>query len=492
MIRRRFLHLLVLLAVLLVVSSAATSCSDPLPPDYGLDASRVLAVRADPPDLVPGGSVKLDALVFVPGPTDSVTYEWSWCAAVDSNLDCAESASALEAQLEGGTKINYSLGSGPTAKFAYPIDPAILTALCTRVQTEAGADDAGTDASDAGDADADADAGDAGSDAGVKLDCNNGTDVTVSVLLKVTVNGKVMRAAKQITIYASQPEFTNTNPTITGIEAFGHAIVPPADGGDRSDDGIADAAGIPDNGASTRGDDGGVQLLLRVPTTASDSYTQGRGNNGGGNNGGGGNNNNSSTTTANETPTDVADSSVNDSGGRDADEPHDSGDDSDGESDAAAGAGAKDAGAKDAGEKDGGDHDAAAHDDDAGDDDAGSSDSDGGGGGGDNDAGGGGGLNNNGSSGTTSTDAGTTTTTTNNNGNNDIHESLTATWYVQAGLLDSASTTLAASNGTEARDFTRLVLNRWVPPGPGTYTIIVVIRDNRNGVGWFVQPIKVR
>jgi hypothetical protein len=63
---------------------------------------------------------------------------------------------------------------------------------------------------------------------------------------------------------------------------------------------------------------------------------------------------------------------------------------------------------------------------------------------------------------------------------------------VQAGLLDSSSTQLSAGLGTAARDYTGLVFNRWVPPGPGVYTVIVVLRDNRNGVGWYVQPVRVR
>src|ERR1700744_3966841 len=99
MIRRRLACLALALTILVVVLAAIASCSDPLTPDYGLDSSRILAVRANPPDLVPGGSVVLDALVFVPSPTDNVTYEWSWCGAVDANLDCAEPATALDQQL---------------------------------------------------------------------------------------------------------------------------------------------------------------------------------------------------------------------------------------------------------------------------------------------------------------------------------------------------------------------------------------------------------
>jgi hypothetical protein len=73
-----------------------------------------------------------------------------------------------------------------------------------------------------------------------------------------------------------------------------------------------------------------------------------------------------------------------------------------------------------------------------------------------------------------------------------LHESLTATWLVQGGLLDSTSTQLPPANGTATRDYAGLLVNRWVPPGPGIYTIVIVLRDNRNGVGWHTQTIRVR
>ncbi len=463
MTRRRLFYLLAPLTVLIAVLTAIASCSDPLGPDYGLDSSRILAVRANPPDLVPGGNVVLDALVFVPSPTDNVTYEWSWCAAVDENLACAETPAALEAQLDSGSQVDYTLGTGATARFAYPVDPALLKTLCARVPTDAGTD-AGDDAStdDAGDDDAGdgGDAGDAGADAGVSLTCD-GTSVTVTVLLKVTVNGKEMRAAKQLTIYPTQPTFTNTNPTIDGLESFDHAVTPPADGGDRSDDGIADAAGDPTDASTgiSRSDNGGVQLLLRVPTTASDSYTPGNGGGGGGGGGGGtGGGTGTGTGAGNPTTDDAGDDAGDDDGGG---EPSDAG----GQREGGPGGGNSDGGGgNDAGNSppidDGGADDAGDIGNDATDDDAG---------------------------GAAATDGGAVTA-----GNTlGLHESLTATWYVQAGLLDSVSTTLTAATGTAARDYTSLVFNRWVPPGPGVYTVVVVLRDNRNGVGWYVQPIRV-
>lgn len=474
--QRRIAYIAVLL---LVVFAAIASCSDPLPPDYGLAASRILAVRANPPDLVPGGSVSLDALVFVPSPTDRVTYEWSWCAAVDSDLNCAESSTALAQQLDAAVSIDYALGTSATARFAYPVDPTILKALCTTTTvSDAGTDDAG----DAGTTDDDAgDGGDAGDDAGTvdagtKVTCN-GNSLSVSVLLKVTVNGKEMRAAKTISIYPSQPAFTNTNPTIDGLELFDHAVTAPTDAGDRTDDGIADAAGDPSDAAIgvSRGDNGGLQLLLRVPTTASDSYTPG---NGGGTGNGGGGGNGGGATTGN-----------NAGGGIDVD----AGDDDDGGDD--------DGGASSGPSDDGGNGSGGGKGDGGGGGDGGSRPADDGGGGSGDDAGpsGGGGVDDGGvGGGDQSTTTGATTTTDGGTangaagGNNEQHESLAATWYVQSGLLDSTSTTLAAGMGNATRDYATLVLNRWVPPGPGVYTVIVVLRDNRNGVGWIVQPIKVR
>lgn len=48
-------------------------------PASALVATRVLAVRAEPPDLVPGGAAELSALVYVPQDAPALTFVWVLC-----------------------------------------------------------------------------------------------------------------------------------------------------------------------------------------------------------------------------------------------------------------------------------------------------------------------------------------------------------------------------------------------------------------------------
>jgi hypothetical protein len=72
----------------------------------------------------------------------------------------------------------------------------------------------------------------------------------------------------------------------------------------------------------------------------------------------------------------------------------------------------------------------------------------------------------------------------------DIYESLSLAWYVQSGQLAEAGTTLAAARPDASRDWNSLLVNQWSPPGtPGTAEFILVLRDNRGGVGWLRQTV---
>jgi hypothetical protein len=71
-----------------------------------------------------------------------------------------------------------------------------------------------------------------------------------------------------------------------------------------------------------------------------------------------------------------------------------------------------------------------------------------------------------------------------------IYESLDFAWYVENGQLARSATTLPAVAGGTAQDWNGALLNRWYPSQSGTYKIIVVVRDDRGGIGWLVQPAK--
>ena len=70
----KYCHLLGSLCAL----AALSACAEPDFPEYNeLEGFRVLALRATPPDLVPGDSTMLDALLYDEG--RSVTRRWSLC-----------------------------------------------------------------------------------------------------------------------------------------------------------------------------------------------------------------------------------------------------------------------------------------------------------------------------------------------------------------------------------------------------------------------------
>ncbi len=110
-----------------------------------LDRLRVLAVRSEPADLVPGETATLSALVFEPKDRD-VQYEWSWCpTALDESNDfqCGVREKDLRdawASLDTDDELpRYDLGSDPQAQFQHLLTPALLPDLCAALS--AGHDD---------------------------------------------------------------------------------------------------------------------------------------------------------------------------------------------------------------------------------------------------------------------------------------------------------------------------------------------------------------
>ena len=214
-------------------------------PVYLLDKPRVLAIRSQPVDLVPGGAVVLDALVYLPQGSPSPQYSWSWCASLGGSSEgyaCSITAAQLTEMMDPdgglGLSIDYSLGSEPTATFGYPASPDALKRLCSRSSLDGGMADASEDAS----------TGDGGPGVGADF-CRD--PITVTVLLTVQVSDQSLQAMRTLNLYLNPPTATNSNPEIDGL------TVPAADVG------TSDGGPLPD---------GAVGLLANVPASASEQY----------------------------------------------------------------------------------------------------------------------------------------------------------------------------------------------------------------------------
>lgn len=84
-------------------------------------------------------------------------------------------------------------------------------------------------------------------------------------------------------------------------------------------------------------------------------------------------------------------------------------------------------------------------------------------------------------------DAGTTFDAGNGPFQAEQKESLELAWFVDDGTLEWATTTLRAAPANAERDWTALLQNYWTAPASSTpRTFILVVRDNRGGVGWRV------
>ena len=387
--------LLVWPAIAVVAALAPQACEDPIAPADLLTEPRILAIRSEPPDMIPlsqtaaMGQVTLDALLYLPPGSPAPTYSWSWCATVGATLQCATTAAALEAIVDpggvNGITIDYSLGSGATAVFPYPVSPDVLESVCVRFP--GGLDDGGLDAGDDGALD---DASFAEGGLAGKLVCA-GDSWPVSVLLTVSVGSTTLQAERSLTVYLTPPTTANTNPTIDGLRPFTTALAAATDGGALASPGEEADGGAEDAGVGSVVD-GAVTLAAEVPAAATDLYV-----------------------------------------GR------------------APGEGPVDASGEDAGcvPEDGGVED--------------------------------GGL---------EADGGAVSCAP--SPQQEVYESLDMAWYIGGGVIARATTTMPGVPFGRAQDWSSVLLNQWTPPSQaGAYPIVVVVRDNRGGVGWRVQSAAV-
>lgn len=361
------------------------ACESPLSPSYQLDSARVLAIQSNPVDMLPDGSVTLQALLYLPPGSPKPTYQWSWCAAVGSTLQCAVTAQQLTSILDPdgslGVDIDYSLGSGSQAVFDYPVNPSILQAACVRVLVEAGVEDASDEEDEAATTTTPSTTADSGVPPGAngRIACN-GSSWTVDVLLTVGVGSVNLQAVRTLTLYLTPPASTNHNPTVLGLAPF----TSPAPGaGPLGNPALQADGAVVDPGVGTAGD-AGLVVAAQIPVAASELYGVGP----------------LSDPDASdaEAPPCAADASVSSN-------PFDFGD-----ADCVP----------------------------------------------------------------------------------QVYESLDLAWYVQGGLLEHATTSMPSVRLGQPQAWGPLLVNQWAPPAPeGTTPIVLVVRDNRGGIGWTSVPAQV-
>jgi hypothetical protein len=368
----------------LVIAAAIVwvACESALSPAYQLDGARVLAIQSNPVDMLPDGSLTLQALLYLPPGSPEPTYQWSWCAAVGSTLQCTVTAQQLTSVLDPdgalGVDIDYSLGTGSQATFRYPVASPILQAACVRVLVEAGADDASdTDADDAATTTILADTG-APPGANGRIACN-GSSWTVDVLLTVGVGNVNLQAIRTLTLYLTPPASTNHNPSVVGLSPFSSSPAPGDAGALANPDLQADGAVVAP-GVGTSGD-AGLIIAAQIPLSSSELYGVGP---------------------------------LSDPDASDAEAP------------------------------------ACPPDADIALDDV---------------------------------DAQCVP---------QVYESLDLAWYVQGGLLEHATTTMPSARLGSPQAWGPLLLDEWSAPwSQGSAEFILVVRDNRGGVGWLQQTVQL-
>lgn len=379
--KRGLLALTCVTAVSAVGAVIWLGCETPLAPSYQLTDARILAIQSTPVDLVPDGAISLNALVYLPPGAPAPSYQWSWCAAVGTTLQCSVDAGQLTQILDQDgsfdVNIDYSIGLGAQALMSFPVAPSVLRAACGGSPPDAGAD-------------AEADAGDAEEEAGATvlveagasalrlagIACN-ATSWTIYVMLDVGVGNTSLQAVRSITVYLATPSSTNTNPTVVGLSPF---AVAPTDAGALGNPGELADGSVIDAAIGAQGD-AGIWIAAQIPLSATDLYIP----------------------TTGTVP-----------------ESDDASDDAAGLPPCPADAEAADGGCVP-----------------------------------------------------------------------ETYESLTLSWYVQGGLLQQATTTLPSVRLGLPQDWNALLVNRWSPPSSaGSTQFILVLRDNRGGVGWFVAPVQ--
>jgi len=228
---------------ILTVATALSACGgDDLGTYNQLDRLRVLAVRADPPDIGPGQSTTLTPLVYAPN-GEVPTYTWSWCPYTlprESGFACAVTQQQLQQTADDAvgagviTVAPFELGSGQTATLPYLADPAVLRAFCSEL------------------------AGRATATSALPV-CEDAFEITVRLQVR-TANAEV-DAIKRVRLAFDASGATNTNPVLGTLHA--------ATGEDASEQ---DATALPSNGSGSLAANASHRLWVDVPESSLESF----------------------------------------------------------------------------------------------------------------------------------------------------------------------------------------------------------------------------
>ena len=203
------LSLSILLAAVFLIS-----CNEEFEKFTDVTDLRVMAIRVEPAELLPGDTGEISALVSAPA-GESVTYQWRWCPVPTSALtghECpiddavllqliAENAASVSTELSDVAIPDLSifdLGTGAAAQFPYVIDSALLQLACDQVATQFG------------------------DELPITLDCDD--RFTTTVRLDVQAGDKTITAVKELNLLLNSEIIPNGNPGIGAI----HLV---ADGG---------------------------------------------------------------------------------------------------------------------------------------------------------------------------------------------------------------------------------------------------------------------
>ncbi len=173
------------------------ACSDPLDPYEEVQGLRVLAISADSPQLTPGASATVSALVTEEG----ASYQWSWCPfALPASQGAGCAISHEEFQMVANMILpspavvpDYDLGTGETAAFTHSLPPMFYKAVCDFVLSQNIPD--GFDAPD----------------------CSQKFEIQVG--LTVTKGGESIVSVSSLELLYDDVVPANTNPVLLGLSA---------------------------------------------------------------------------------------------------------------------------------------------------------------------------------------------------------------------------------------------------------------------------------
>jgi hypothetical protein len=121
------------------VCLSISACGDELTPYNQLEGLRVLAIAAEPAELVPTATTAISALVYRAPELPDPSFQWSWCpltAGPNAGYACALTREELQAEVDraigpGVVEVpSFELGTTATVGFAHALSPAVLRGAC--------------------------------------------------------------------------------------------------------------------------------------------------------------------------------------------------------------------------------------------------------------------------------------------------------------------------------------------------------------------------